>query len=145
MASCISACFGRLRWRANRLFDGGSYASRALHRRADERQTAVWTYQGLYRPQRQGKPIHIAFIPYKESSIIYSIISKQLKCAGILSDGKRRGPHALRHSLASGLLNEETPPPIIASALGHVNTKNTNRYLRIDMDQLRKVALEVPV
>ncbi len=65
--------------------------------------------------------------------------------AEIATTGKRHGPHALRHSMASSLLEEETPLTLIAAALGHNSTKNTSRYLRIDMERLRMVALEVPV
>lgn len=83
--------------------------------------------------------------PYKESAIIYAIVAKQMAIAEISTTGKHHGPHALRHSMASSLLEEETPLPIIAAALGHSSTKNTSRYLRIDIDTLRMVALEVPV
>lgn len=82
-------------------------------------------------------------VPYKVSSIIYNIVSTQLTIAGLSTEGKHRGPHSLRHSLADGLLKVETPLPVIAAALGHNNTKNTSRYLRIDIRQLRQVALEV--
>ena len=81
--------------------------------------------------------------PYKVSSIIYNIVSDQLATAGLSTKGKHKGPHSLRHSLANGLLKAETPLPVIAAALGHNNTKNTSRYLRIDIGQLRQVALEV--
>ena len=83
--------------------------------------------------------------PYKEASIIYSIVADQMALAEIATTGKRHGPHALRHSMASSLLEEETPLTLIAAALGHNSTKNTSRYLRIDMERLRMVALEVPV
>lgn len=83
--------------------------------------------------------------PYKESAIAYLIVSKQMRLAGIHTTGKRHGPHSLRHSMATGLLEDEAPLPVIAVALGHNNTKNTSRYLRIDIERLRSVALEVPV
>ena len=65
--------------------------------------------------------------------------------AGIHTTGKRHGPHSLRHSMATGLLEDGTPLPVIAAALGHNSTKNTSRYLRIDIERLRSIALEVPV
>ena len=82
--------------------------------------------------------------PYLKSAIIYSIVSKQIKAAGLISGDRHRGPHALRYSFASAMLEDETPLPVIASALGHVNTKNTTNYLRVDITQLRRIALEVP-
>jgi len=81
---------------------------------------------------------------YEDSASIFSIVSKYIKKAGIETDAKHHGPHSLRHSLASNLLEEKTPLPVIAAALGHSSTKNTSRYLKIDIELLRSVALEVP-
>ena len=115
----------------------------------DSVKFALLDYLKNNRPATEHKQLFLRetapIEPYKVSSTIYKIVSEQFKIAGISTDGKRRGSHSLRHSLASSLLEEETPLPVIASALGHQNTKNTNRYLRIDIGQLRKVALEVPV
>jgi len=52
-------------------------------------------------------------------------------------------PH-FRHSLASNLLSSNTPMPVITGILGHKNSNSTNLYLRIDIDSLRSIALEVP-
>ena len=81
---------------------------------------------------------------YEDSASIFSIVSKYIKKAGIETDAKHHGPHSLRHSLASNLLEEKTPLPVISAALGHSSTKNTSRYLKIDIELLRSVALEVP-
>ena len=81
--------------------------------------------------------------PYEDSSTIFSIVSKYIKKAGIETGNKHHGPHSLRHSMASSLLEEKTPLPVISAALGHSSTKNTIRYLRIDIELLRSVALEV--
>ena len=115
----------------------------------DSVKYALADYLKNSRPATEYKQLFIRdrapVAPYKVSGSIFAIVSKQFQIAGVSSDGKCRGPHSLRHSLASGLLKEEIPLPVIASVLGHINTKNTNRYLRIDIGQLRKVALEVPV
>jgi integrase/recombinase XerD len=50
----------------------------------------------------------------------------------------------MRHSLASNLLSNNTPMPVITGILGHKNSNSTNLYLRINIDSLRSVALEVP-
>jgi site-specific recombinase XerD len=57
--------------------------------------------------------------------------------------GKKRGPHALRHSLASRLLEENVHLPVISEILGHATTETTAFYLTIGIDQLRRCALEV--
>ena len=61
-----------------------------------------------------------------------------------MQNGKKHGPHALRHSLASVLLEENTPLPIISEVLGHANTESTSVYLKIDINQLSKFSLEPP-
>jgi site-specific recombinase XerD len=58
--------------------------------------------------------------------------------------GKKRGPHALRHSLASALLENNIPLPVISEVLGHANTNTTGVYLKIDIENLRKCAVSVP-
>jgi site-specific recombinase XerD len=63
--------------------------------------------------------------------------------AGIkIQDGKKHGPHALRHSLASALLENHTPLPIISEVLGHTTTESTSAYLKIDIKQLRTCSLD---
>lgn len=79
-----------------------------------------------------------------EEPTLYSIVSFYLKRAGISNiDKKKRGPHALRHSLAGFLLEKKTPLPVISEVLGHTNTESTKTYLRIDLESLRQCALEV--
>lgn len=76
---------------------------------------------------------------------LHSIVSVYLKRAGVTNvEKKKHGPHALRHSLAGFLLQKKTPLPVISEVLGHDSTETTKSYLRIDMQQLRQCALEVP-
>jgi integrase len=76
---------------------------------------------------------------------LYSIVCFYLRRAKIQNLEKRkRGPHALRHSLAGFLLQKKTPLPVISEVLGHSSTETTKIYLRIDMDALRPCALDVP-
>jgi len=76
---------------------------------------------------------------------LHSIVSLYLRQAGVTNvEKKKHGPHALRHSLAGFLLQKKTPLPVISEVLGHDSTESTKTYLRIDMEQLRQCALEVP-
>jgi site-specific recombinase XerD len=50
--------------------------------------------------------------------------------------------HSLRHTLATKLLAENTPLPIISDILGHANTDSTAVYLKVDINQLRRCALD---
>ena len=81
-----------------------------------------------------------------EAPTLHSIVSQSLRKAGIkLDNGKKHGPHALRHSLASVLLEESIPLPIISSILGHTSSASTLDYLKIDITQLKTCAIEPPV
>jgi len=73
-----------------------------------------------------------------------NMIRKYITLAGINCLNRRHGPHALRHSFASTLLKTKAPLPVISEALGHKNMASSMFYLRIDINSLRKCALEVP-
>ncbi|MDP3487617.1 MAG: site-specific integrase [Bacillota bacterium] len=78
-------------------------------------------------------------------SVLHSIVAQSFRGAGIsLLPGRRQGPHSLRASLASAMLNKNTPLPVISEALTHSNTDTTLVYLKIDISHLRNYALDVP-
>ncbi len=110
--------------------------------------TAVIEYIKFGRPAYDGSTVflrHIAPVGPLTSTTLHSIVSHYLTRAGIpIPPGKKHGPHALRHSLASALLKQATPLPIIAAVLGHRDSTSTGTYLTIDLTQLRTLALEVP-
>ena len=64
--------------------------------------------------------------------------------SGIDSGGRHRGPHALRHSLATNLMSGDVPVSGISDILGHTSTLTTEIYLTIDEKHLKEVSLEVP-
>lgn len=65
------------------------------------------------------------------------------RSAGI-SLPRRSGPHSLRHALALHLLREGTKLKTISDLLGHRSAEATGVYLRLDVDDLRDVALALP-
>lgn len=87
--------------------------------------------------------------PYTNGSdveIYYRVLPKYLKLAQVEEKPvRKKGLHTLRHSLASNLLKKNTPMPVITGILGHKQSDTTNIYLKIDLDQLRLLALEVPL
>lgn len=87
-----------------------------------------------------------AHAPYKElgSNTLAASIADWMRAAGINSSGRRTGPHALRHSLATNLLGLNTPMPVISEILGHSATDSTLSYTRVSVDMLRQCALDVP-
>jgi integrase/recombinase XerD len=54
---------------------------------------------------------------------------------------KRRGMHSLRHTMASHLLEKDTPLAVISDILGHMDTDSTAVYLKVDMKKLKECAL----
>ena len=55
-----------------------------------------------------------------------------------------RGVHCLRHSYAANLLRRGIPLKTIGDLLGHVSTESTCVYLRMNVEELREVALPLP-
>lgn len=82
--------------------------------------------------------------PFVESNTFYHVINKYMALAGTKVNNRKHGLHSMRHSAASNLLQNNTPYPVITGILGHENSTTTKLYLRIDIQQLRTVALEVP-
>ncbi len=56
-----------------------------------------------------------------------------------------QGAHCLRHSLAVHLLRQGTPLKTIGDLLGHRSAESTCVYLRLHVEDLREVALDLPV
>lgn len=85
--------------------------------------------------------------PYRSVNrlIINGAISRIIKASGVDIKDRKFGPHAMRHTLASQLLRNGTPLPIISEALGHSDTQVTMSYLRIDLRNLMRCTLDVPL
>lgn len=84
------------------------------------------------------------FGPHTSARAFYHVVANAFARAGIDVTGRRHGPHALRHSLASSMLADGTSYPAIGAVLGHAGVESTKSYLRVDVEQLRALALEVP-
>ena len=59
-----------------------------------------------------------------------------------IPEGKRRGMHSLRSTLAGSLLKNKVSLPIISETLGHQSVNTTSIYLKIDIEELRKCAMD---
>lgn len=103
-------------------------------------------YLKNYRPSSNSEFI---FVSEKtkdklKPAILTSVAYKNYKKSGINISGKRKGAHTLRHSLATAMLKNNTPMPIITGVLGHTSMNTTQKYISIDIEGLRSVSLEVP-
>lgn len=112
---------------------------------------AIIDYLKNGRPQTTCEYVFVKHIQYNGyygelETNPYSVLQKYLSRANIAAEYERKqGLHALRHSLASELLLNEIPLPVISGILGHVNSNSTSVYLKVDIPQLRRCALEVPL
>lgn len=88
-----------------------------------------------------------ASAPYRPVNrmIINGAVSRTIIASGVDIKGRKFGPHAMRHTLASQLLHNGTSLPVISETLGHSNTQVTMNYLRIDIKSLMQCALDVPL
>jgi len=85
--------------------------------------------------------------PYKplvEYNTYHQVISSCYKRAGVDTTGKHSGLHSVRHSMAVNMLLSDTPYPVITGVLGHESANTTKAYLRVDVERLRSLCLEVP-
>ena len=114
----------------------------------EELKYALADYMKNGRPEVDDPHIFVRhrapFEPFGETNVFYQVINKYMALAGIKLNNRKHGLHSMRHSAASNLLQQGTPYPVITGILGHENTSTTKLYLRIDIQQLRTVALEVP-
>ena len=109
---------------------------------------AIINYLKYGRPVSDSQHIFLsASAPYRPINrmIINGAISRTIKSSGISLQNRKIGPHSMRHSLASRLLNIGVGLPIISESLGHADSKTTMNYLRIDINNLMRCALEVPI
>lgn len=88
--------------------------------------------------------VHAPCGPFTRGSSLYSVMNRRLKRAGIQVEGKR-GPHALRYARAVELLRASVPLKSIGDILGHRSAESTETYLKLATEDLRSIALEVPL
>lgn len=81
--------------------------------------------------------------PMDEHNCFYYVLQKYLD--GIELKKRKHGMHSLRFSVAGNMLSNGTSITTICNVLGHTYSDTTKRYLKIDIDNLRKAALEVEV
>lgn len=84
--------------------------------------------------------------PYRKMhvSTFASIVHKSFEVAGIDISNRKAGPHAIRHSLATTMINKGKPITEIAKALNHTSIQTTTIYAKVDISSLSKCPLDVP-
>jgi site-specific recombinase XerD len=86
---------------------------------------------------------HMApFGPFSEGDHLNQLIKRYMELAHIPTLKKRRGMHSLRHTMASMLLENDTPLSTISDILGHADTDSTAVYLKVDIKKLKECSLD---
>lgn len=123
----------------------GSYSILPLLREPGE---ALLVYLESARPRTVLREVFLRLnAPHralKEGSSLYGVAHNGLTAAGISVSGKK-GPHSFRHALAVSLLRAQVPIKAIGDILGHRSAVSTGIYLKLATEDLRAVALDVPV
>jgi integrase len=109
---------------------------------------ALIDYLKSGRPQTTHREVFLKvnppFDPFRENNHLNDIVKYWRLLARITFRGpQKRGLHSLRHTLATRLLEKETPLPTIAEILGHTSLESTRIYAKADVEALRGVALDL--
>lgn len=109
---------------------------------------AVIDYLKYGRPKVESSYIfirHLApFLPFSEDDHLHQMIAKYMRLAHIpVSSKKKVGMHSLRHTLASLLMENDTPLPIISDIIGHADSNTTAIYLKVDISKLKQCPLDI--
>ena len=107
---------------------------------------ALIDYLKSGRPQTEHREVFLKvnppFDPFTGNNL-HHIITYWRLLAGIrFRSPQKRGMHSLRHTLATRLLEKETPLTTIAEILGHTSLESTRIYAKADVEALRNVALD---
>jgi integrase/recombinase XerD len=107
---------------------------------------AVIDYLKYGRPKVESPYVFIRhtapFLPFTEGDHLHQMIAKYMQLAHIPRSKKKVGMHSLRHTMASLLLENNTPLPIISDILGHIDTESTAVYLKVDIKKLKECPLD---
>ena len=107
---------------------------------------AVIDYLKYGRPKVDSSRIFVRhtapFLPFAEGDHLDQLIRAYMVKAHIPMRGKHRGMHSLRHTMASVLLEKDTPLPVISDIIGHLDTNSTPVYLKVDMERLAECPLD---
>ena len=108
---------------------------------------AIYDYLEQERPDTGSLSLFLTethpFSPISAQGIA-NIVSKACRLAGIRQDpGDRKGTHIFRHNLASSMLENGVPQPVITQTLGHTAPDSLEPYLRADFVHLKECALSI--
>lgn len=111
----------------------------------DEVARALVDYLQRGRPATTGRSLFLRVRPPGGPLGLNGVarcLKRAVRATGV--DIQSTGFHALRHAFAMRLLRGGTPLKHISEVLGHRSFNTTSEYLRLDVEDLRQVALPAP-
>lgn len=112
----------------------------------DEVLSAIIDYLTV-RPSSMAEEVFLSVCaPYNPISTgtIRNSLKKYMVAAGIDVGNRKKGPHALRSSLASSMVNNDISYETVRKVLGHSSNNTIKHYAKIDVEKLRQYCLEPP-
>lgn len=108
----------------------------------------IFDYLTKERPESPSKRLFLPSSRHNKGDLsanaILDIVDRFFFIAGIRQEcGDRRGSHLFRHHLASSLLENNVPQPVITSTLGHTSPESLDVYIQADFKHLRECGLEI--
>jgi integrase/recombinase XerD len=111
----------------------------------DEAANILINYLRKARPQSSHRQLFLRMRapggPLNPTAV-HDVLEHRIKRSGL--ELPQCGSHVLRHSFALNLLRQGIGMKTIGDALGHRDIESTFVYLRLDVDDLREVALPAP-
>ena len=108
---------------------------------------AIYDYLTSERPHTESRHLFVSQNkPYDrlKNRSIGNVAVRIMKVAGIRqSKGDRKGFHIFRHHLATALLGNGVPQPVISRTLGHTSPNSLEAYLSADFPHLKECSITI--
>jgi len=108
---------------------------------------AIYDYLTSERPHTESRYLFVSQNkPYEhlKSRSIGNVAVRIFKAAGIRQlKGDRKGFHIFRHHLATALLSNGVPQPVISRTLGHTSPDSLEPYLSADFLHLKECSMSI--
>lgn len=108
---------------------------------------AIYNYLTSERTHTESKYLFVSQNkPYErlKNKSVGNVAVRIMKAAGIRqSKGDRKGLHIFRHHLATALLGNGVPQPVISRTLGHTSPDSLEAYLSADFPHLKECSISI--
>lgn len=103
----------------------------------------IQNYRGPSASEYVFLSLHPPFTALKVSAF-GKYMREALKDTEINIGTRKSGPHAMRASLASSMINDSIPYEVVRRTLGHTSANAIKNYARLDIEQLKLYTLAPP-